>query len=238
MKRLMQAAAMVGVLGFAPVVAQAQMAVVDVRAIFELRQQINYWRQQITSMQQELAQLQATHSALTGIRGLQNLLPLSLDARNYLPADWSAIRGVLAGQGGRHAALAGDLAGILQTVSLLTEADLSRRSPRERAAIEEGRSQAAWLAATSRSAYAQASARFGSLQQLIVAVGQVTDAKAAADLQARIAAEQAMLANEQAKLELLAQMSRAEEALQAQRQREAVIAAHGQFAARFQPVTP
>ena len=103
MKRLIQAAVMVGVLGFAPVVVQAQMAVVDVRAIFELRQQINYWRQQISSMQQELAQLQATHSALTGIRGLQNLLPLSLDARNYLPADWAAIRGVQAGQGGRHA---------------------------------------------------------------------------------------------------------------------------------------
>jgi len=33
-------------------------------------------------------------------------------------------------------------------------------------------------------------------------------------------------------------MARAEEALQAQRQRESVIAAHGQFAARFQPVLP
>lgn len=218
--------------------AQAQMAVVDVRAVFELRQQINYWRQQITSMQQELSQLQATHAALTGARGLQNLLPVSLDVRNYLPADWTEIQRLLAGQGTRYGALAREVAAGITAASVLSADELARRSPQERAIIESGRTQAAWLTATSRDAYAQASARFGSLQQLIAAVGRVTDAKAVADLQARIGAEQAMLANEQAKIELLAQMAQAEEALQAQRQREATIAGHGQFAARFQPVSP
>ena len=76
------------------------------------------------------------------------------------------------------------------------------------------------------------------MQQLVAAVGQVADAKAAADLQARIAAEQAMLANEQAKLELLAQLATAEQAAQAQRMHEAAIAGHGTFAARFQPTLP
>lgn len=216
--------------------AQAQMAVVDVRAIFELRQQINYWQQQITSMQQELAQLQATHSALTGVRGLQNLLPVSLNVRNYLPTDWAEMQRLLAGQSTRYGSLAREIAAGVVAASVLSPDELARRSPQERAIIENGRTQAAWLTATTRGAYAQASARFASLQQLIAAVGQVTDAKAVADLQARIAAEQAMLANEQAKIELLAQMAQAEEVLQAQRQREAVVAGHGQFAARFQPV--
>lgn len=218
--------------------AQAQMAVVDVRAIFQLRQQISYWRQQITSMQQELSQLQATHAALTGTRGLQNLLPVSLDVRNYLPTDWTEMQRLLAGQSTRYGALGREVAAGVIAASVLSPDELARRSPQERAVIESGRTQAAWLTATSRDAYAQASARFGSLQQLIAAVGHVTDAKAVADLQARIAAEQAMLANEQAKIELLAQMAQAEEILQGQRQREAVIAGHGQFAARFQPVAP
>lgn len=218
--------------------AQAQMAVVDVRAIFQLRQQISYWRQQITSMQQELSQLQATHAALTGTRGLQNLLPVSLDVRNYLPTDWAEMQRLLAGLSTRYGALAREVAAGVIAASVLSPDELARRSRQEREIIESGRTQAAWLTATSRGAYAQASARFASLQQLIAAVGQVTDAKAVADLQARIAAEQAMLANEQAKIELLAQMAQAEEVLQAQRQRELVVASHGQFAARFQPVAP
>lgn len=218
--------------------AQAQWAVVDVRAIFELRQQLNYWRQQITAMQQELTQLQATHSALTGPRGLQNLLTISTAARNYLPTNWAEVQQVLAGQSARYGALAQALAANVEAVSLLSPQELAARSPQERAVIESGRTQAAWFAAATRGAYAEASERFTALQQLIAAVGQVTDAKAAADLQARIGAEQAMLANEQAKIELLAQTAQAEEAMQAQRRREAVIAGHGQFAARFQPVAP
>jgi type IV secretion system protein VirB5 len=96
------------------------MAVVDVRAIFQLRQQISYWRQQISSMQQELTQLQATHAALTGTRGLQNLLPVSLDARNYLPTDWAEMQRLLAGQSTRYGSLAREVAaGIERTVKEL-----------------------------------------------------------------------------------------------------------------------
>lgn len=218
--------------------AQAQMAVLDVKALVQLEQQVSYWMRQITAMQQQLTQLQSTHAALTGVRGLQNLLPVPLDVRNYLPTDWTEMQRLIAGQSTRYGALAREMAAGITAVSVLSADELARRSPQERLLIESSRSQAAWLTATSRDAYAQASARFGSLQQLIAAVGQVTDAKAVADLQARIGAEQAMLANEQAKIELLAQMAQAEEASQAERQREAVIAGHGQFATRFQPVTP
>lgn len=216
--------------------AQAQMAVVDVRAIFELRQQISYWRQQISSMQRELTQLQATHAALTGARGMQNLLSVSLDARNYLPNNWEEMQRMLAGQSARFGALSRSMNTEIDANAVLTPAFVAGRSPGERAVIEDGRSHAAWLAATTRDAYGQASTRFGQLQQLIAAVGQVGDAKAVADLQARIASEQAMLANEQAKLELLAQLAQAEQAAQAQRMREQALAGHGQFAARFQPV--
>jgi len=186
-------------------------------------------------MQQELTQLQATHAALTGPRGMQNLLAVSPEARNYLPGDWDEMQRVLAGQSARYAALAAAVGLEVEGNAVLTPAFVAGRSPEEQAVIAAGRQGPAWLASMTRTAYAQASARFGELQLLIGAVGQVTDAKAAADLQARIASEQAMLANEQAKLELLAMMAQAEEALAAQRRREAAIAGHGTFAARFQP---
>lgn len=239
MKRSVTAVVMAAVLTFGGVApASAAMAVVDVRAIFELRQQISYWRQQITAMQRELSQLQATHAALTGPRGMQNLLAVSPQARNYLPEDWVQMQQVLGGQSARYGALAAATTAAIESQRVLSAGFVAGRSPEEQAVIEAGRQGPAWLAATTRQAYAEASARFSQLQQLIGAVGQVSDAKAVADLQARIASEQAMLANEQAKLELLAMMAGAEQAMAAQRAREAAVAGHGTFAARFQPVLP
>ena len=57
------------------------------------------------------------------------------------------------------------------------------------------------LQVTSRQALQVSSERFASLQQLIDAIPTATDPKAILDLQARIAAEQAMLQNEQTKLD-------------------------------------
>jgi len=56
------------------------------------------------------------------------------------------------------------------------------------------------------------------------------------DLQARINAELGMLQNEQTKVQVLSQAMQAQEAAGRQQQREQVIAAHGHFADRFQPV--
>ena len=73
------------------------MAVIDVAAIRQLVAQVNYWRQQITGMQNQLKQLQQTHAALTGGRGMELLLPTSAAQRNYLPADWAEMLKVLDG---------------------------------------------------------------------------------------------------------------------------------------------
>ena len=95
-----RAVAVIGLLAgsLAAPAAQAQMAVIDVAAIRQLVAQVNYWRQQITGMQNQLNQLRQTHSALTGGRGMELLLPTSAAERNYLPADWAEMRRVLDGQ--------------------------------------------------------------------------------------------------------------------------------------------
>lgn len=239
MKRSVGAAVIAAVMAVGMVEsASAAMAVVDVRAIAQLRQQLSLARDQLATLRDELNQLRATHAALTGPRGMQHLLAVAPEARNYLPEDWAEMQRVLAGQSARYGALAAAVSAAIESQQVLSPGFVAGRSPDEQAVIEAGRQGPAWLASLTREAYAQASARFGELQQLIGAVGQVTDAKAAADLQARIASEQAMLANEQAKLELLAMMAQAEQGLAAQRVREAAIAGHGTFAARFQPVLP
>jgi type IV secretion system protein VirB5 len=81
--------------------------------------------------------------------------------------------------------------------------------------------------ATSRAAYAQTSARFAALQGLIAEIGAAADEKAALDLHSRIAAEQAMLANEQSKLESLKQIADGEARATAVRVQEAGIVGIG-----------
>jgi len=73
---------------------------------------------------------------------------------------------------------------------------------------------------------------------LIDRIGTAGDAKAIADLQGRIAAEQAMLANESVKLQTLAYSAEATRVSAEVARREAVIRGHGNFSTRFQPALP
>ena len=81
--------------------------------------------------------------------------------------------------------------------------------------------------AIARTALANSSDRFASLQQLIGAIGGAADTKAALDLNARIVAEQTMLQNEQTKLQLLSQVAQSQEAARAQQLREQALADQG-----------
>jgi type IV secretion system protein VirB5 len=218
--------------------AQAQMAVIDAAAVAKLLQQITYWKQQITAMATELNQLKQTHASLTGPRGMQALLPLADAQRNYLPKDWAEIADVLRGQSVQYGALANSVSALVNSRAVLTGADLGQMTPQERASVEEARRQAAGRAVLTREAFAQASARFASLAQLVQAIGGAVDAKAILDLQGRIDAEQAMLENEQAKLTLLSQVADADRLLQEQQLRELAIAGHGDFRTRLHPLLP
>jgi type IV secretion system protein VirB5 len=79
------------------------------------------------------------------------------------------------------------------------------------------------MQATSQQALQASSQRFVTLQQLINAIPTAIDQKGALDLQARIAAEQAMLQNEQAKIQTLNQALQADERARQQRAQELSI---------------
>ena len=65
------------------------------------------------------------------------------------------------------------------------------------------------------------------MQSLINAIPTATDQKGILELQARIGAEQGMLANEHTKLQVLYQAAQADEAASDQRTREQAIASVG-----------
>jgi type IV secretion system protein VirB5 len=212
---------------------QAALPVIDAAAIGQLVQQVRYWVQQVQLMQHQLTQLQQTHAAITGARGMQALLPET--ARNYLPPDWRELQQLLDQDSAGYAGLATQVQTAMSANALLAGTRLSAMSPQQRQLIDDGRAAAAMLQALSRSAYAHTSERFAALQRLIDALAGTGDIKAVMDLQARVQSEQAMLQNEQIKLTTLHQAAQAQQWVQEQRVREAAIRAIGTYGSGFHP---
>ncbi|NVM92986.1 type IV secretion system protein VirB5 [Variovorax sp. SG517] len=225
-----------------PLHAKAGIPVIDVTAIANLIQQVMYWQQQISGMQKQLDQVKATkeqlaqtHGAMTGTRGMEQLLPTSNSARNYLPASYDELLRTQEGSSGSYAGLSTQVQSILKANSILTGTQMEALGPELRQIVDQGRQSAALLHGMTQSAYQNTSQRFAALQQLVNGIATAQDPKAIQDLQARIQAEQTMLTNEQTKLQSLYHMAMAEEATQRQRTREQVIAGHGRFSTRFLP---
>jgi type IV secretion system protein VirB5 len=198
--------------------AQAQWAVVDVGAIAQLIQQVRLIEQELQTAQNQLTQAQQAYQSMTGTRGMQNLL--SGINRNYLPSNWTQVLSALSGNGGSYGALSSSIQYSIGANAVLTPSAVARLSPTEQTILQSQRQNAALLQATSQQALTTTSSRFTSLQQLISTIGSATDPKAILDLQARIAAEQAMVANDQTKLQVLYQAIQAQQVALAQRSRE------------------
>lgn len=207
--------------------AKAGIPVIDVTAVANLMQQIMYWQQQISSMQRQYDQLKAskdqlaqTYGAMTGTRGMEQLLPIPEHARNYLPPTYGELMSTLNGSSASYTGLAGHVQSIMKANSVLSGTQMNALSPELRQIVEQGRQSAAFLNGMTQSAYQNTSQRFSALQQLINRIATAQDPKAIQDLQARIQAEQSMLTNEQTKLQSLYQIAQSEELTRKQRIRE------------------
>ena len=98
--------------------AHAQFAVIDVASIAQLVQEVEELQQQVETAKSQLAQAQSEYAAITGNRGMQQLL--SGTVRNYLPSDWTQLSQVLQGSGGSFPRLAADVNALLSANSVLT----------------------------------------------------------------------------------------------------------------------
>lgn len=201
--------------------AQAQFAVIDVGAITQLVLEVEQLEQQLAVARDHLEQAHAAYEAITGGRGMELLLAGSV--RNYLPEDWAQLATALNGAQGAYGALARDINATVDRNAVLTEAALQNLSVPEREALDARRRSTALTEALARSALANTSERFASIQQLINAIPTATDEKAILDLQARIAAEQGMLTNESTKLQVLYQAAQVQAATMRQRADEQAI---------------
>lgn len=201
--------------------AHAQWAVVDVGAIAQLVQQLQTMQRQLDTARDQLAAQRTHNNAITGSRGMQLLLR-GVD-RNYLPQNWAALVAAAQGAQGAYSALTTEIDAATRANAVLSAAQLAALSPRERADVEATRRTTATMQGLARQALQSTSSRFASIEQLIDAIANANDQKAALDLQARIGAEAAMLANEQSKLEVLRQAAHAESEAQRQRLLERAI---------------
>jgi type IV secretion system protein VirB5 len=205
--------------------AHAQFAVIDVASIAQLVQQMQELEQQVQTARSQLSQAQAEYAAMTGTRGMQQLL--SGTNRNYLPTGWAQISQTLGGSGGAYPGLSTDLNALIRGNSILTPNQVSVFTPIQQGQLLAARQPPALMQALSRSALANASERFASLDQLIGAIGSAADQKGALDLTARIAAEEAMLQNENTKLQGLYQVAQSQELARRQQVKEQAIADQG-----------
>jgi type IV secretion system protein VirB5 len=213
--------------------AQAQFAVIDVAAVTQLVTEVQNLEQALTVAREHLAEAQTELRSMTGNRGMEQLL--AGVNRNYLPTDWGQLAAALNNTSTAYAGLSAAIQQALTEDTVLTGQQLATLSPGAQQQLLADRGTAALLQAISRQALANTSSRFADLQQLISTIGTASDQKGILDLNARIGAEQAMLANEQSKLLVLVAAAEAQHWADEEQDGERDIAGQGQFATRFQP---
>jgi len=184
--------------------AGAAMAVVDMASIGQLVKQLEQMRDQ-------LEQAREHYRSLTGIRGFGDLFNNPL-LREYLPEEWTNLydavqQGDIAGISGRvDELIAAAKEGSIEEISEDVETRQIRLGAVNRAVGEAG--------------FDAAVQRTEQIQSLIEEISNTQDPKGVAELQARIAGEQAAVANEMAKLQLVAILQQAEERMIDERAKE------------------
>lgn len=174
------------------------------------------WKIQYDQMMNQIDQAKQQFDSMNGSRGLGNIMN-DPKFRDYLPADWQGVYDSVR-NGGYNG-----LSGRGQTVynankifdSCATISVLEQRTACEARAVKASQDKGFAL-----DAYDAAKGRINQIDQLMNKINQTQDPKAIAELQGRIAAEQANIQNEQTKLQLYAMVAAAEEKVQTQRQRE------------------
>lgn len=216
MKSVVASALFVTVLGMAP--AHAQIPVTDAAAIAkstaEHLAEIAKWVDQLKAMEQQFNQMQAQYAAITGSRGMGQLMNNA--TRQVLPQDFTQSYDKLMtlGQGGASQ-------GARKIYDVIKKLDCSRyQDPNRKLSCEAQAYAQPENAAYINEALESSQARAQQLQQLTSQVDGATDLKAATDLANRISAEQAMLQNEQTLVSLALAQRESQAALLAQARRE------------------
>ncbi len=201
--------------------AHAQIVVYDPTSYAKILQQAQTALTQLDQLKQQVAQGQQLLTSLNQISNV-NALATSLEQpalRVFLPdagAFVSAARGDLTALGA-----IGTRAQAIRSANRLYTPQPGDQAGADLAAAGN---RAALNLATGEAVADAAAARLAGLKQLESALDTAPNARAVMDLQARIAAEQAMIANDEMRLRGLAMAQAAQEQMQTQRDREKAAA--------------
>jgi type IV secretion system protein VirB5 len=212
--------------------------VIDMPALAYWAQQMGSWANQLNQMKSQLTQQTNTYKAMTGNRGLGNVLPLANSVRNYLPQGASELQGVLNNStSNNYSGMAGQIQALVTNNSILSNGKLSTMNllPSQQKLITDGRTNTAASQSIASQGMANASARFYYLQSLMNQINTTNDPKTIAELQARIAAENTMTANEQIKLQQTNGLMQSQNAMLDQQKRELAIQQTGNASTLQQP---
>lgn len=210
--------------------ANAGIPVIDVANLAQAIEQVLAWAQQYEQMvdqiqeaRNQVTQLQTTYDSMTGSRGLGTILNSAVDqaARRYLPAGGSDIEQLASGIVAGYGSLQATVADFKSSVSSLPIGIFTAGSNAANAWVAKVNSLATQKA-LGESAYSSAAQRTTDLENMIATIGVASDPKAIAEMQARIGAQQALVANENAKLLSLAYMQAYEQQQNDQRANEVV----------------
>jgi type IV secretion system protein VirB5 len=202
--------------------------VIDAASLAQQIQQVAAWAQQYQQMTQQIQQLQQQIASTTGSRGFSSALnsPAFQQARRMLPQDAQTLLDLAAN--GSYGNLANSINTIKQATTTLNNGSFSSAHASDQWAADLNR--AASNKALSMEAYNSAQQRLSNLESLMSQISTTEDPKAIGELQARIATEQGLIQNEQAKIQAMTMLVAAEKQIAEIQARETSIKMGGSVA--------
>jgi type IV secretion system protein VirB5 len=203
--------------------AQAQMAVYDGASYAKLIQQAQTGLSQLRQAQQQVQQGQQLLQSLnqgSNVGGLATLLEAPA-LRQLIPG----VSALTAGGQGNLSSL-GDIGAQAAAIRSANRLYTPPAGDTLGADLEAAGNRAAVALALGQAVATGGQQRLGGLEQLQTSIDGAADARAVLDLQARATTEQAMIANDQMRLQGLAMAQAAQDQLQTQRDRERAAAAN------------
>ena len=195
--------------------AQAQgIPVIDVASLIQTVQQVVNDITKITNQMQQITQLQSHLNSINGLRNLGNVFNNPL-LRNYVPAEaFTFVNAVnTSGYAGLNAT-ARSLRDAGMLYNCLDLADAARTDCQ--AALAQPYQQKGLL----QDAMTTAAGRLSQIQSLMNQINATSDQKAVQEIQARIGAENALLAHETTQIQMLQGLADSEERIARSRDRE------------------
>lgn len=198
--------------------ANAGIPVIDAANLASAIEQVVAWGQQFQQMQQQYNSMRAQFESMNGSRGIAGLLQ-NPQLYEYLPRDFTQVLTSNGGGGMNATSMVNSLKlyGIEQT-------SINPNSPAGKL-FQAGQNQNAVFRMLGEQGYKAMNDRLTQLSSLTSSIDAAQDPKAIADLNARIASEQAFIANEQSKLAVMAQLQAAQDRIRQQQGREILMKA-------------